>query len=62
MVLLLWRLCSEYNPVSMFSVCSMRQRAFANVSMVTVRKHPLFTRVRRGWLAVKVGENCNSYL
>ena len=40
----------------------MRQRAFANMGMVTVYKCPLLALVRRGWLAVKVGETCNSYL
>ena len=40
----------------------MRQRAFANVGMVTVCKCPLLARVRRGWLADKVGETCNSCL
>ena len=44
------------------NACSMRQRAFANVGIVTVCKCPLLTRVRRGLLAVKVGETCNSYL
>ena len=33
----------------------MRQMAFPNVGIVTVCKHLLLARVRRGWLAVKVG-------